>query len=130
MSRTVFLFALMVTLKVAGEAQIQNGTVTGVVSDPTGALIANAVVKLDQPVTGHRHQLVTGNAGEFVFNNVAFDQYSLHVTAGGFEPVSQPIVVRSNLPVKVEIRLAVAGSKASVEVSPQENLVERDSSSS
>jgi len=61
---------------------------------------------------------------------VPFDQYILHVTASGFEPVSQPVAVRSNLPVKVEIILAVAGSKASVEVSPQENLVERDSSSS
>jgi outer membrane receptor protein involved in Fe transport len=134
MGATVFRFLLLIVivaaLFVAAQAQIQNGTVTGVVSDPTGALIANAVVRLDHPVAGHRRELVTGNAGEFVFNNVAFDQYTLHVTASGFEPVSHPVVVRSNLPVKVEIRLTVAGSKASVEVSSQENLVERDSSSS
>jgi hypothetical protein len=134
MGATVFRFLLLIaipaTVFVAAQAQIQNGTVTGVVSDPTGGLIANAVVRLDHPVTGHRHQLVTGNAGDFVFNNVPFDQYILHVTASGFEPVSQPVVVRSNLPVRVEIKLTVAGSKTSIEVSPPENLVERDSSSS
>lgn len=130
MCRFLGLIVMAAVLFVAAHAQIQNGTVTGVVSDPTGALIANAVVRLDHPVTGHRHQLVTGNAGEFAFNNVPFDHYTLHVTASGFEPVSQPVVVRSNLPIKVEIKLTVAGSKASVEVGLAENLVERDSSSS
>lgn len=134
MGATVFRFLLLIVfvaaLFVAAQAQMQNGTVAGVVSDPTGALIANAVVRLDRPVAGHRRELVTGNAGEFVFNNVPFDQYTLRVMASGFEVASQPVVVRSNLPIKVEIRLAVAGSKASVNVSSQENLVERDSSSS
>jgi len=134
MRATVFRFLLLIVavgvLFVAAPAQIQNGTVIGVVSDPSGALIANAAVSLDHPVAGQRHQLVTGNAGEFVFNNVPFDQYTLRVTANGFEVASQPVVVRSNVPVKVEIKLTVAGSKASVEVSSPENLVERDSSSS
>lgn len=128
--RFVLPHVLVAALFVSAQAQVHNGSVTGVVSDPTGALIANAVVRLDQPLAGHRHQLVTGNAGEFVFNNVPFDQYTLRVMASGFEVVSQPVVVRSNVPVKVEIRLAVAGSKTSVEVGSQENLVERDSSSS
>ena len=130
MFRSLLPIGLGAAFAVCAQAQIQNGTVTGVVSDPTGALIANAVVRLDHPVAGQRHQLVTGNAGEFVFNNVPFDQYTLRVMAGGFEVVSQPVVVRSNVPVKVEIRLTVAGSKASVEVGSQENLVARDSSSS
>ena len=128
--RFVLPHVLVAALFVSAQAQIHNGSVTGVVSDPTGALIANAVVRLDHPLAGQRHQLVTGNAGEFVFNNVPFDQYTLRVMASGFEVVSQPVVVRSNVPVKVEIRLAVAGSKTSVEVGSQENLVERDSSSS
>jgi len=115
---------------VAAQAQIQNGTVNGVVSDQTGALIADAVIRLDHPVNGNSHQVVTGIAGEFAFNNVPFAQYTLHVTASGFEPVSQPVVVRSNLPIKVEIRLAAAGSKSSIEVTSQEKLVDPDSSSS
>jgi hypothetical protein len=117
-------------LLVAAYGQIQHGTVTGVVSDPTGALVANALVRLDHRVAGQVHQIATGNAGEFVFNNVPFDQYTLRVIAGGFEVLSQPVVVRSNVPVKVDIRLAVAGSRTSVDVGSQENLIERDSSSS
>ena len=128
--RSLLPIVLAAALFVPAQAQIQNGTVTGVVSDPTGALIANAVVSLDHPMAGLRHHVVTGKAGEFVFNNVPFDRYTLHVKASGFDAASQPVVVRSNLPIKVEIKLTVAGSKASVEVSAQENLVERDSSSS
>ena len=127
-----FLLASVVVsaLFVPAQGQIQHGTVTGVVSDPTGALIANAMVRLDHPVAGHSHQIYTSNAGEFAFNNVPFDQYTLKVIANGFEMLSQPILVRSNLPVKVEIRLTVAGSNASVEVSSRVDLVERDSSRS
>ena len=130
MYRALLAIFLVTAFFVPVQGQIQHGTVTGVVSDPTGALIANAVVRLDHPVAGQSHQLYTGNAGEFAFNNVPFDQYTLRVMASGFEVVSQPVVVRSNLPVKVEIRLTVAGSKASLEISSHENLVERDSSRS
>jgi outer membrane receptor protein involved in Fe transport len=128
--RSLLAIVLVTAVFVPAQGQIQHGTITGVVSDPTGALIANAVVRLDHPIAGQRLQLVTGNAGEFAFNNVPFDQYTLSVMAGGFEVVSQPVVVRSNLPVKVEIRLTVAGSNASLEVSSHQNLVERDSSRS
>ncbi len=127
--RSLLPIVLFTVLLVPARAQIQNGTITGIVSDPTGALIANALVRLDHPA-GQHHQLVTGNAGEFAFNNVPFDHYTLRVMAAGFEVVSQPVVVHSNVPVRVEITLMVAGSKASVDVSPQQNLVERDSSSS
>ena len=74
--RSLLPIVLAAALFVPAHAQIQNGTVTGVVSDPTGALIANAVVSLDHPMAGLRHHVVTGNAGEFVFNNVPFDRYT------------------------------------------------------
>jgi hypothetical protein len=128
--RFLSIIFLVASSFVAAQAQIQHGTITGVVSDPAGALVANAVVRLDHPVAGQRHHLVTDSAGEFTFNNIPFDQYMLRVTAGGFEVASQLVVVRSNLPIKVEIKLSVAGSKLSVEVESQENLIDRDSSSS
>jgi hypothetical protein len=102
MRTTIVQFLLLIVLAstpvVRANAQIQNGTVAGVVTDPTGALIANAVVSLEPPVAGQRHQLVTGNAGEFVFNNVPFDQYTLRVMADGFEAASRPVVVSSTCP--------------------------------
>jgi len=127
--RSFWTVVLVGVLFFVVHGQIQNGTVTGVIIDSAGAFIANAVVRLDHPVNGQRYQLITGNAGEFVFNNVPFDQYNLRATASGFEAISQPVMVRSNLPVKVEIRLTVAGANTLVEVGSQD-LIERDSSSS
>jgi hypothetical protein len=78
---------------------------------------------------GQRHQLVTGHAGEFTFTMFLRSIHTARIAAG-FEVASQPVVVRSNLPVNIEVRLTVAGSKTSVEVGSQENLVERNSSRS
>jgi hypothetical protein len=46
----------------------------------------------------------------------------MRVMASGFEVVSQPVAVRSNLPIKVEIKLAVAGSKTFGRSQPQAYL--------
>jgi hypothetical protein len=42
----VLTFSFVLTSTTPIEAQIQNGTVIGAVSDPTGALVANAVMSL------------------------------------------------------------------------------------
>jgi hypothetical protein len=130
MERLLLLIASVAVLFVPATAQIQNGTVSGIVSDSAGAVVANAIVILDHPVAGNRSEIVTGHAGEFVFNNVPFDQYTLRVVASGFETAWAMVLVRSNLPVKVEIRLSAAGTRASVSVNAKDKLVESDSSSS
>src|SRR5689334_10146888 len=98
MLRFFFLTVVFAASTVASSAQIQSGTITGVISDQTGAFIANAVVKLEHATAGGRHQVISGSAGEFTFNNVPFDQYTLRVIAAGFETTTQPIAVHSNLP--------------------------------
>src|SRR5215468_5975530 len=89
MLRSFFLTLVVASSVVASSAQIQSGTITGVISDQTGAFIANAIVKLEHATAGGRHQVVTGSAGEFRFNNVPFDQYTLRIAASGFETATQ-----------------------------------------
>ena len=130
MLRLFFLTVVVAASVGASSVQIQSGTITGVISDQTGAFIANAIVKLEHATAGGRNQVVTGSAGEFTFNNVPFDQYTLRIAVAGFETATQPIDVHSNLPVRVEVKLVAAGSKSSIDVSSQQELVDPDSSSS
>lgn len=112
----------------SAHAQIQIGTVKGAVSDPAGALVSGAKVTLDNQVTGYRSATVTGARGEFTFDNVPFDSYTLRVEAGGFRPSAQGVGVRSNIPVVVDLRLTVAGASESVTVQSGGASVETSSS--
>ncbi len=111
-------------------AQIQHGTVSGIVSDPTGAVVTDAIVKLENPITGNRYQLTTNAQGAFVFHNLPFDQYTLQIVASGFESAAQAVAVRSNVPLKVEVKLRVMNATAAINISSQEGLVVPDSASS
>jgi hypothetical protein len=132
MRGVVFLAGVVVlVLSLSGRAwaQIQIGTVKGTVTDPTGAVLPGAKVVLDNSVTGYHKEATTDEHGEFVFNNVPFDPYTVHVTAPGFQPAERAVPVRSNLPVAVNLNLNVAGASESVTVQAKEKLVEADSSS-
>lgn len=111
-------------------AQIQQGSVRGLVTDPSGAVVLNADVILKNSLMGNAAQLRTNSQGEFNFNNVAFDQYLLQVIANGFEIFSQSITVRSNLPTRIEIKLQLPGTIAAINIVSQEGLVTPDSSTS
>jgi outer membrane receptor for ferrienterochelin and colicin len=110
-------------------AQIQHGTVNGVITDPTGAVVANAKVKLENPLNGNRYETTTNASGEFVLNNIPLDQYNVRVTADGFAVVVQSLAVRSNVPVKADIKLRVVTATVSIDITAQEGLVVPDSGS-
>lgn len=122
-------FATFFLLTAGGAwAQVQIGTVKGVVSDPAAAFINGARVTLTNPVTGYRSAAVTGTQGEFVFDNVPFDSYTLRVDATGFRPTAQGVSVRSNIPVVFDLKLSVAGADESVVVQTATGLVEPSAS--
>ena len=125
---SVFIFSIFISTSVY--SQIQHGTVNGMVFDPTGSVVKGATVKLSNPLTGHNSQATSDVRGEFVFNNIPFDLYTLQVIATGFEMASQAIAVRSNVPTRTTIKMLVQGTTASVNIISQEGLVAPDSSTS
>jgi outer membrane receptor protein involved in Fe transport len=127
-----FLFWLLVIPSIfpfTTLAQIQIGTLSGVVLDSTGAILADARVVLENPLTGFERQTASDSRGAFAFNNVPFAQYNLRVEAAGFQAATQQLAVRSNLPVTVEVRLSAAGAKEAVSVTESDRLIDKGSSS-
>ncbi len=131
--RSIVLWAGVIVvglvMAVGASAQIQIGTVKGTVTDPTGAVLSGAYVVLDNHITGFRREATTGEQGEFLFNNVPFDPYTLHIDAPGFQPSARSLSVRSNIPIDITISLRVAGASELITVETREGLVETDSSS-
>jgi hypothetical protein len=107
---------------------ISSGTVTGVVSDPSGGVIGGARVELRNPVTGYAQAGVTDAAGSFRFNNVPRNNYRLQVTAQAFAPATQAVDVRSSVPVSVNFSLKLAAAETAIVVEGGGGLLENDPS--
>ena len=130
--RTLFwicLVALSMMVFLAGyQAAGQTaGTIQGVVTDPSNAVIPGATVQIHNPVSAYDHTTVTDDAGKFTFTNIPFNPYHLTVTAKGFSPVSQDVDVRSGVPVNLAIALKITGASQTVTVEAgASDLVETD----
>jgi hypothetical protein len=112
-----FMLAIFLAFSYATYAQSGSSTsITGMVTDPSGAVVTNAKVEVRNPVSGFSRTVVTDAAGKFVVSNVPFNPYHLSVSGQGFAPYSQDLDVRSTVPVNLSITLKVAGSAESVTV--------------
>jgi outer membrane receptor protein involved in Fe transport len=110
-------------------AQIQIGTINGVVVDPNAARVTHARIKLNNHLGGYSAEQQTDDKGEFTFNNLPFAAYTIRIEAAGFQTEERDFIVRSNIPLKLEVKLKIeAATATSVEV--QHRLVESDSTGS
>jgi hypothetical protein len=121
-----FLAILCIALGPYGYAQSGNSTsITGTVIDPSGAVVVNAAVEVQNPVSGYSRSTVTDSAGKFTFPNVPFNPYHLTVTGEGFAPSVQDIDVRSSVPVNLTVKMNVPSSSESITVETSgEDLLE------
>ncbi len=97
--RAVSLIAALLSGASVFGQSINSGTVSGQVTDPSGAFIAGANVRLTNAVTGFEQMLVTDNSGTFRFNNVPVNNYHLDGYVPGFNTVQQNVDVRNSVPV-------------------------------
>src|SRR5580704_3855492 len=123
----------LLPLTLAPQARAQSvsagsGTVRGLVSDPSGAVIKGARVEIQNPVTGYDRSTTTDGQGNFELNNVPYNNYHLSATASGFQGADQDIGVRSPLPVDVKFAMVVGAARESVTVTEAGDLVDTDAS--
>jgi hypothetical protein len=101
----------------SGRAQSFNATISGAVSDPTGATIPNATVTLRAVATGTVLKTTTGPDGLYRFPNLQQGAYELSVAAAGFRDyVQRGIAVNINESVRVDVNLLLGTSVQTLEV--------------
>ena len=121
--KVLFLSALLFC-GIAPAQSISSGTVTGVVTDPSGAAIAGAAAVLHNAVSNYSRTASTDAAGGFRFSNVPLNGYQLEVTAPGFSRYKDHVALASTVPVKLEVRMTLAGALTTVQVEATADLVE------
>ena len=110
----------------AAFAQGTSGTVTGTVTDTTGAAIPGATVVLANPVSGYSRTMITDATGQFRFVNVPFNPYSFAVTSSGFQTFNKVVQVSSVVQITLPVKLQVATSTTTITVQAPSDLVEND----
>lgn len=126
MKRTKFLFALLVLCCFAAvpSAWAQfSATVTGTVVDPSGAVVPNATLQLTNDGTGQVDTAKSNSAGAFTFPSLAPGNYHLKTTAKGFSSTTVPVILETNQTLNVPVKMSVAGSVQTVNVSTQSPLL-------
>jgi carboxypeptidase family protein len=93
------------------------GSITGTVTDPTGAVIPEASVSVTNQLTGIERKVTTSATGVFNVPNLDIGTYRVIVTASGFARYERPdLVLNSNQILNVDARLELATTATVTEV--------------
>lgn len=132
MKRSLFIIgiiALALILPAVAVAQRSSATISGSVTDPTGAVIPEARVTAVHTATGQATTTLTNAVGSFVLANLAPGPYQLRVEKEGFQTlvqdgltlqVDQSATLRLTLNVGTQVEaVTVTGEAALVDVRSQ-----------
>ncbi|HZU26072.1 MAG TPA: TonB-dependent receptor [Bryobacteraceae bacterium] len=124
MKLSLFVFALLSFVFAFGQGA--TGTITGTVSDATGASVAGAVVVARNADTGAETTTTSNPSGLYQFVDLPPGMYSITVTASGFTKTTiapQRLIVASNLHIDVHLEIGQVNQSITVDATaPQVNV--------
>jgi hypothetical protein len=88
-SRALLLVAALLWCGLSAFGQVSTGTITGQVSDASGAVVPNVQVRITNVDTNVSRDLVTDSAGLFRAPDLLPGHYSVAVSLAGFQPESK-----------------------------------------
>ncbi|MFT3746589.1 MAG: TonB-dependent receptor [Pyrinomonadaceae bacterium] len=120
----ILYFAIILLLAAAVHASAQ--TVSGIVKDPNGDVVAGASVTVRGAQTRISRSTVTDRGGEFSFASLPVGDYKLSVAAKGFEIAEQAVSVAASGVSGLAVALEVGSSRVTVtaEVGQQANAAD------
>src|SRR5258708_22925889 len=115
-SSGLFLFLLLAALELA---QAFRGGINGLVTDQAGGVVLGAEIRATNEATGLAYVTASSNAGEFSFQDLPLGNYTIVVSATGFQTVKVDAVrVSAGTIYTLPTKLGGAGDSSPREVSP------------
>jgi len=113
---TTLFLVILFTFNLA--AQAPTGDISGVVSDPSGALVPGVTVTLTNPATNAVRTALTNEAGLYVLRAIPPGVYNLKAELSGFRAVERKnIEVQVGSSNRIDVTLEIGEVNSIVEVS-------------
>ena len=130
-SLRVSVIMLSLILLVGGTSQlvaqsVTSGDIVGLVTDPSGAVLANASVTLKSQENGSTQAQSTNSRGAYRFSLLPPGRYTISVTVAGFHKANATAVVTIGQAATVNIVLTLGEITSTVEVTSDAPLLQTD----
>src|SRR5580692_9875473 len=105
-------------ISVSAWSQTQLATVSGTITDPSGAVVPDVVVTIFSPGTGLKRSVLTDTAGEYRFAGLPTGTYSLRIGKKGFQSqVREGFELASAAEVRISMQLVIGDVSQQAKVS-------------
>lgn len=125
-----FLAVLVLSVLAVPATAQSTGSLSGVVTDPTGATVPNARVAVTNKATGVSSSTATDRAGAYLFPTLPIGAYDIEVTASGFQ---KAVITDIDLPVATSVTrnvaLKIGEASATVEITAEAAVVDNTTNS-
>ena len=126
--RLVFLLGALFAFSVVALGQ-NTGTISGTVQDQSGAVIAGANVKAQNPATSFTRETTSATNGFYRFDQLPVGTYTVSVEAAGFKrSVTQQVALSVNDALTLDLKLEVGQVSEVVTVSEAPSAVNTETS--
>ncbi len=124
---TLLRVLLCTSFAVAAYSQAVNGTIVGSVTDPSGAVVPNAKVQIQEMATNISRTGSTNESGNYSFSNLPQGRYNVTVEQTGFRKAAREAVeVTINSTVRVDIQLQPGQINEQITISAEVPLLQTD----
>jgi len=125
LKRTCVLVCLLAICVGIGRAQVPTGSVTGIVTDPKGALAVGAQVTLLNSALGVSRETTTNGSGLYGFSDLPVGSYNLRIAQQGFATNEvKDIVLEAGNTKTIDVKLQIAEAGSTIEVNAIETSVD------
>ena len=127
--RSIFITGCILLLfAISASAQSDRGTITGTISDPAGAVIANALIQAKNVETGAVHEAGSTATGNYTLAQLPAGVYQLSTSVTGFKQyVRTGITVLVAQTLRIDIELQVGNITETVTVNADAALLRTES---
>jgi outer membrane receptor protein involved in Fe transport len=116
MKKALWHLAALLAMSSAAFGQSQNGSISGIVTDPSGAVVANAKVTVTSVQTNAVRSTVSGSSGAYTVQGLIPQDYTVTVEAPGFAATTTKLNVAVGSANTANVKLSVSGASTVVEV--------------
>lgn len=121
--------ASLLLAALASFAQSDLSSITGTVTDPSGAAIANAKVVARNESTGATRETLTTGSGVYTIPSIPSGVYTLSVEVAGFKKYeSKSNKIDPNLPATLNVAMQVGQTTETIEVSASVGAIQTETS--